>query len=113
LDHKKLSVQSSFEKRVAFTRMKKEEDDAEKLFQRGVDLYIGRNGVKKNVVEAAKLLRKAAEKGHAEAQLLLGNCYFSGEGVKQDVVEAAKWWKKAAEQGLADAQGILGVCYEK
>ena len=36
---------------VVFTKMQKEEDDAEKLFQRGCDLRFGRNGMKKNLIE--------------------------------------------------------------
>ena len=60
-----------------------------------------------NVTEAAKWYRKAAEQGHAEAQLWLGNCYYLGEGVPKDEAEAERWWRKAAEQGQADAQKAL------
>ena len=55
----------------------------------------------------------AAEQGNAEAQFILGFCYYNGEGVKQDNAEAAEWWHKAAEQGNAHAQHNLGVCYER
>jgi TPR repeat protein len=93
--------------------MQKEEKDAEKLFQRAWDLYHGANGAKKDVVEAAKLFRKAAEKGHVNAMNALGECYREGEAVKRDVVEAVKWYRKAVEQGNAFAQCNLGVCYEQ
>ena len=56
-------------------------------------------------------LRKAAEKGDAEAQHLLGLKYGTGEEVSEDYVEAVKWYRKAAEQGLAAAQRDLGWMY--
>jgi hypothetical protein len=45
-----------------------------------------------------------AEKGVAEAQYKLGNCYFNGEGVTKDYEKAVYWWTKAAEQKYAEAQ---------
>ena len=53
------------------------------------------------------LLRKAAEKGDADAQCKLGVCYLHGEGVEKDEHEAVKWYRKAAEQGNADAKEAL------
>ena len=52
-----------------------------------------------------------AEKGDAQAQYILGNCYGNGLGVAKDKVEAVKWYRKAADQGLANAQFWLGVYY--
>lgn len=57
--------------------------------------------------------RRAAERGDAFAQKMLGCCYLYGlEGIAKDEVEAVKWVRKAAEQGDATAQYILGSCYE-
>ena len=56
-------------------------------------------------------MRKAAEQGLAEAQLVLGLAYTEGEGVPQNDKEAVKWVRKAAEQGLAEAQLVLGRFY--
>jgi hypothetical protein len=61
--------------------------------------------------ESAASLRKAAERGDAEAQYKLGLAYFEGEGVRQDQTEAVKWFRKAAEQGHANAQSNLGAAY--
>lgn len=55
--------------------------------------------------------RKAAERGEADAQYWLGNCYAGGKGVEKNDAEAVKWYRKAAEQGHAGAQGSLGMCY--
>ena len=45
---------------------------------------------------------KAAERGDANAQYRLGNCY--AEGMEKNDAEAVKWYRKAAEQGNDDAQ---------
>ena len=66
-------------------------------------------GVPKNLVEAVKWYRKAAENGHAQAQYVLGKSYHAGEGVPKDQVEAFKWWRKAAEQGHATSRFNVGV----
>jgi hypothetical protein len=55
--------------------------------------------------------RKAAEGGHAVAQLKLGLCYSNGKGVAMDAVAAAEWYAKAAAQGYAGAQHNLGIHY--
>ncbi len=66
-----------------------------------------------NYKEAAKLYRKAAEQGHAQAQNSLGFMYSEGHGVEQDYKEAVKWYRKAAEQGHAQAQTNLCIMYSE
>ena len=56
-------------------------------------------------------LRIAAEKGDAQAQYQLGECYRAGEGVDVDFVEAAKWYRLACEQGHQCAAYRLGSFY--
>ena len=41
-------------------------------------------GVDKNVLSAVEWFRKAAEQGHADAQLMLGMMYEEGCGVDED-----------------------------
>lgn len=41
-------------------------------------------------------LEKAANQGHAKAQLLLGKCYENGEGVEKNHEKAVFWLEKAA-----------------
>lgn len=54
-----------------------------------------------------------AKKGHAEAQVALGQMVLRGEAVGQSDIEAVKWFRKAAEQGNSFAQGKLGAAYEE
>lgn len=67
--------------------------------------------VPQNYTEAVKWYRKAAEQGHADAQLDLSYCYYNGCGVPQDYDEALKWNRNAAEQGIANAQYNMGILY--
>jgi len=85
-------------------------DSSEALYHRGLRYYEG-NGIVKDVIEAVKWFRKAAERGYAPAQYQLGLCYEYGEGVVKDPVEAVKWYRKAAEQGYIKAQCTLGYAY--
>jgi len=70
------------------------------------------DGIAKNMSEAVKWYRKAAEQGHAVGQRCLGICCEYGKGVQKDMAEALKWYRKAADQGDADALNGLGICYE-
>jgi TPR repeat protein len=40
-------------------------------------------------------IRKAADLGHAEAQLLLGTMYEKGRGIERDTIQAYFWYKVA------------------
>ena len=61
--------------------------------------------------EAAKWYRKAANKGHALAQMNLGAMCLKGKGIKKNYAEAARWYRKAADQGCAESQYRLGYMY--
>lgn len=58
---------------------------------------------------AAGLLRQAAYRGDAEAQLGLGRLHLEGRGVPLDLKEAAWWFETAAEAGSPEACLELGV----
>ena len=58
-------------------------------------------------MKQAELYRKAAERGNAEAQYMLGLCYGTGKGVEVDQAEAKKWYRKASEQGFVPAKQLL------
>ena len=83
-----------------------EEMSAEEMYQRGAE--------RNKKAESAKWYRRAAERGHADAQYILGLMYFEGDmGVPWDDAEAVKWCRRAAEQGHSEAQGILGDIYAR
>ena len=82
--------------------------DAQRDFDRGDKAYFA-----DNYAEAVKWYRRAAEQGHAVAQISLGILYDQGQGVSQDYGKAVKWYRKAAEQGDAGAQFDLGLMYVK
>ena len=65
----------------------------------------------KDYASAFKELTPLAEKGNADAQLLLGKMYMKGQGVLRDDNQAIKWFKASATQGNADAQFFLGSIY--
>jgi TPR repeat protein/V8-like Glu-specific endopeptidase len=77
-------------------------------------MYIGGDGVVKDIDEGMKWLRMAADAGYADAQTALAYIYGSGTvvGVMKDSVEAAKLLLKAANQNDVYAQNTLGMVYE-
>lgn len=84
------------------------------LYEKGIKFYYD-----KNWTEAEKLFIKAAEKGHVEAQYLLGRMNDDkskqehDNGVKRWYnTRAEKWYFNAAKQGHAEAQYFLGLLYE-
>jgi len=71
-------------------------------FKKGMDAFNIQN-----FAEAIEWLRKAAERGHAGAQNVMGISYRLGYGVQQDYAKAADWFRKAAAQGFEQAQKFL------
>jgi TPR repeat protein len=62
--------------------------------------------------QAAAWYRRAADKGHAGAQLNLAMMYLEGQGVPRDVRQAIAWYERAADRGDAVAKFSLGSIYE-
>jgi len=75
-------------------------------------LYHAGRGLEKDIQQGVDWIKKSAELGYPDAQLLLGFIYLEGEyGEKKDEGKAKKWVQKAANQGLADAENGLGYMY--
>ena len=55
--------------------------------------------------------KQRAEKGDADAQMLVAGAYFLGDGVKADVDRSIAWMSKAAESGQPKAQILMGSYY--
>ncbi len=72
-------------------------------------LYLHGMGTDKDLDEAARWLRAAADAGLANSQAELAGMYARGEGVEQNPETAAFWFRKAAIQGHPVAQATLGV----
>jgi TPR repeat protein len=75
---------------------------------------------KVNLTEAARLYRRAADKGHPIAAGYLGHLYYWGEGVKKDEARARELCRavfaqtrEAAALGDASAQHLLGLMYRR
>lgn len=60
---------------------------------------------------AARLYRRAAMRGLAEAQQALGFLYAIGQGVARNETIAVGWFRLAADQGHSIAQHNLAVMY--
>lgn len=88
-----------------------ENGDAAAQAALGMNYERGLSGFPEDFAKAAAWYCKAAEQGHAMAQLSIGIAYNQGQGVPQDYAQAAFWWRKAAEQGIGQAQSNLGVLY--
>jgi TPR repeat protein len=61
---------------------------------------------------ALQLIEPLAQKGNANAQAVLGQCYSLGHGVAVDPAQAVQWTRKAAVQGHVAAQTNLGLAYD-
>lgn len=98
-------VKTSFQAKKSPSSVNKPES-ADACFAKGEESY-GRGDFE----NAANWYRKAAEKGHAQAQYYLGDAYFHGDGVAVDYQQAVYWLEKAGYQGVLNAQFNVALCY--
>ena len=96
---------------ISYWKARAEKGDAVAQCIVGEAYALGNFGLTKDLSEAVKWFRKAAEQGDPECEYNLGACYVNGQGVAKDEAEAVKWYSKAAEQNHAGAQFNLGLCY--
>jgi TPR repeat protein len=73
----------------------------------------GFSPVKKELAEAAKWYRKAAEQGSPKAHGMLGCLYATGRGVPRDRKTAVEWFRKGAALNNAESQYGMGVSIEE
>ncbi|MBR6981118.1 MAG: toll/interleukin-1 receptor domain-containing protein [Prevotella sp.] len=114
LRHKQSFSFSSYKEHI-IPYVSKEQDlvEVSELYQKGSEYYLGKDGTPRNSKEAISWLLRAARRGHAEAQDLVGWCYCLGDGVDRDLEKAENWFSKAADQGNLNAQGILSLIRQK
>jgi TPR repeat protein len=72
-------------------------------------MYANGEGVGRDLKEAAKWYRLAADQGQVVALNALGIMYATGEGVGADAAEAEKLFRQAAAQGDEQAKGNLEI----
>jgi uncharacterized protein len=66
----------------------------------------------KFVKQALPAVRKKADDGDADAQLLMGIFAAYGWGVELNKVEAFRWYRRSAENGNSMAMNNLGIAYK-
>lgn len=99
-----------FEDAFNFLQYPASRGKSEAQFLLGMCYYNG-DGVKKDLSEAVKMFRRAAEQNNLQAQFKMGVCYLDGTGVNAREDEALYWLQKSAEQGNNEAQLFLGDFY--
>jgi hypothetical protein len=62
-------------------------------------------------VRAAEWYRRAAERGHKDAQYNLGFMYLLGQGISADPTEGLRWLRCAADQGDEQSLRLLADLY--
>ncbi len=88
-------------------------DDPNFQYETGMSFLNGK-GARKDPAEAVSWLRKAALRGHADAQVELGLATGQGlGGVDPDPAKALAWFRRAAEQGNARGQFQVGLAYRR
>jgi TPR repeat protein len=65
----------------------------------------------KDYIKAMEWYLKAANQGHAQAQVMIGWYYKHGYAVEANTDKALDWYLKAAKQGYAQAQYLAGAVY--
>ena len=85
--------------------------DAELLRAKVFDRSYEAGPLPKDMSEAARWYRKAADAGDAEAALALGLLLQDGDGVDLDLGEARRWLAAAAKTGNTEAQYRLALLY--
>jgi hypothetical protein len=76
------------------------------------ECYKTGKGFEKNLQEAFKLYKMAAEKGEIHSQLNLAICYYNGTGTTRDPDLAFKWHQCAADKGCGTSQYNLALHYQ-
>jgi tetratricopeptide (TPR) repeat protein len=80
------------------------------LYERGL-LLTSPDSARHDSDEAALCFRKAANMGHAGAQVSYGHLCEAGKGVPQNFAEALAWYRRAAEQNAPHAMCSIAVMY--
>ena len=74
--------------------------------------YLHGKDVPEDPTRAFELALQAAQQGHVEASLMVGDCYHGGHGVDQDYKQAFDWYRKSAEaaEAMVLPQTFIAFC---
>ena len=97
-------VKFTFEKQKFTKKTPQKQFSLAVRYERGI-------GVPKDIKEAVKHFKLAADKGHDSSQFNLARYYAKGFGVEKNEILAAKYYKLAADQGHAKAQFNVAICF--
>jgi len=86
--------------------------DAPAQYCMGLGYMTGQLNGQRDRAAAAQWFARAAEQGHAGAEVALGYDYEKGYGVGVDAAQAVAWYRKAAAQGSADGLFNLGRAHQ-
>ncbi len=104
LKRKELSLpKPEAKKDIVKNPTKEQQLSSSRQFEIGLRYEHG-TGVEKNLEQAAKWYRRAAEQGHTKAQFNLASLYEHGKGVEKNPGLAIKWYKAAAMKGEVETQ---------
>jgi len=109
----KQKTTNTAQKLPSFTELqpKAEMGDADAQYNIGLCYEKGR-GVQKDIVEALKWYRKAADQGFPAAECELGSDYIYGElRVSKDTILGEKWLKSSSGHGYSNASYLLSLVY--
>jgi TPR repeat protein len=84
--------------------------NAPQLYEKGMNSLMG-IGISRNDLNALDYLRRSAELGYPQAQVVVGYFYDTGSVVTQDPGQAVDWYRKAAKQDDRLADWLLGRLY--
>lgn len=94
---------------LADVRIRAGAGDVTAQFSLGSNLYFATT----RTSEAVEWFRRAAEQGHADAEVQMGQMYDFGFGVPQDDRQALEWYRRAAGHGSAVGQRSVGDFLQK
>jgi len=84
---------------------------AEGQYVAGLLLFEKKSATEEDKAKGLKYYLSAAQKGNADAQATLGDCYYFGTSVEKDDKQAATWYQLATNQNHAYATNNLANLY--
>lgn len=85
--------------------------DAQSQFLLGLAYEFGHAGVTKDLQQALRSFKQAAEQGIGLPQAWVGDFYYSGIGIPVDFAEALRWYRRSSDNGYHYASLMSGYLY--